>query len=57
MNIAIVNKGTDVDRLLERLGIQVIAEIEPAPDPVYGHVFAWPVEVEQFLDDLDAGEK
>ncbi len=29
--------------------IPTIAEIEPQPDPVYGHTFKWPEEVKQFL--------
>ncbi len=30
--------------------IPTIAEIEPQQDPVYGHTFKWPEEVEQFLN-------
>lgn len=34
--------------------IPVIAEIEPQPDPVYGHTFKWPVqEVKQFTREED----
>ena len=37
------------EKLCETACIQVIAEIEPHPDPVYGHTFPWPEEVEQFF--------
>jgi hypothetical protein len=40
----------DPDETCERAGIPVIAEIEPRPDPVYGHTFTWPPEVAQFLN-------
>ena len=35
--------------VIDALHIPVIAEIEPHPDPVYGHLFKWPAEVEQFI--------
>jgi hypothetical protein len=36
-------------QLCEAAGIPVIAEIEPHPDPIYGHLFKWPAEVDQFI--------
>ncbi len=47
--VKIVNVCNDSARLLERLGIPLIATITPQPDPIYGHTFKWPPAVARFL--------
>lgn len=45
-----LNKVQTPEEAADALHIPVIAEIEPRPDPIYGHTFKWPVqEVEQFV--------
>lgn len=36
--------GQSPEDVADALGIPVIAEIQPRPDPVYGHVFTWPAQ-------------
>jgi hypothetical protein len=45
-----VGNAATQEQLCYAAGIPVLAEIEPHPDPVYGHLFKWPAaEVDQFL--------
>jgi len=41
--------GTTAESIADALRIPVLAQIDPQPDPVYGHTFPWPAEVEQFF--------
>lgn len=49
----------NVERLAQQnqpIGVPVIAEIEPHPDPELGHTFAWPPEVDQFIRMQQSGD-
>lgn len=42
-------------RVIDVLNLPVVAEIEPKPDPVYGHTFKWPFDdIKRHFENLAA---